>query len=675
MNFISGEDKSKILEKHKKLTESKNTLKKEFIGLDEVIDEVCNLVEPWYLFPNAQIRPTVINLWGMTGVGKTSLVVRLFELLELNSLLRFDTGEWIDKSDFQLTNKISGQIRKLKKDNMIPIFMFDEFQLGRTIDDNGDEIDRPQLRVVWDLLDSGKFSLIEEKWEVNTVMKLYSKLSHLLTDKKVEVNNGVVTKNKEHWDIIFLEDLEDDLIEKNEDFLTKYYSKNAFIPSNKLWNIKSINSDFYSEVQIAEYLMSLNGNEILDFLERSIEKGITPVLHDFSDSIVFIVGNLDSSYYNSTEMSPDIDPDTLYEHTEEINISDIKNSLKFLYRPEQISRLGNNHVIYKSFNEKMYNELITLELDKVVKKVKSKFDIEIKFDKSVNNLIYKEGVFPTQGVRPIFSTITSLVESYVGRIIVDIMKLNFDAKTIRWKYSDEKYSITLKSKDRKKGFKYPIKLKVESVRKSKSDDIQSLVAIHESGHIVTAVYSLNILPKVAASRTADDKGGYTHVDVPVCETKDYLTKNIITLIGGYCAERMVFGEENLTTGSFSDLERTTKTALKMIKDYGMNGIPLLYSTPDFRISDVAVCLNDDEIDKKAVKLVKECMVKTEKILNDNMELLLRLGQYLTNNSKIESEQINEFVEKYGKEKPKYKTKDNFYEYKSILEDKLKKYEK
>jgi cell division protease FtsH len=323
----------------------------------------------------------------------------------------------------------------------------------------------------------------------------------------------------------------------------------------------------------------------------------------------------------------------------------------------------------------MYNDLISLELNKVVDKVKTKFNIEIKFDKSVNELIYKEGVFPTQGVRPIFSTITSLIESYVGRIIVDIMKINFDAKIIRWKYSNEKYSITLKSDKLKKVLKYPIKLKIESIRKSKSDDIQSLVAIHESGHIITSVFSLNILPKVAASRTADDKGGYTHVDVPNWETKDFLTKNIITLIGGYCAEKLVFGEENLTTGSYSDLERTTKTALKMIKDYGMDGIPLLYSTPDFRISDNAVCLNDDELDKKAVELVKNCMLETETILNNNMELLLRLGQYLTNHSKIESQEIKEFVEKYGKDIPNYKTKDNYYEYKSILENKLKLYEK
>jgi ATP-dependent Zn protease len=75
------------------------------------------------------------------------------------------------------------------------------------------------------------------------------------------------------------------------------------------------------------------------------------------------------------------------------------------------------------------------------------------------------------------------------------------------------------------------------------------------------------------------------------ETQDLLKEQMITLLGGYCAEKLVFGDENLTVGSISDLKKTTKIALRMIKDYGMEGNPLLYSTPDFRISEQAICLS------------------------------------------------------------------------------------
>jgi len=675
MKNINEADKKEILDKHKNLLEIKEILKDEFVGLDDIIDEICNLVEPWYLFPNAQIRPTIINLWGLTSTGKTSLIQRMFELLEINSLLRFDTGEWVDKTDFELRNKISGQVRKVQKDNMIPIFVFDEFQLGRTLDEVGDEIDRPSLRVIWDLLDSGKFDLLEEKWETTSVMNLYTKLNFLINTKKVEVKNGKITKNKNEWDIIFLED-EEDISEDKVELIEKHYSVNAFIPANKLWNIKSLNDEkFYSEIQLCDYLMSLNGEEILIFLEKSIEKSIRPVEHDFSNSIIFNIGNLDDAYYSSNDMSPDIDADTLYEYTTKINLADIKRSLKKLYRSEQLSRLGNNHVIYKSFNQKMYEDIIILELNKIKSQVDEKFGVEVEFDTTINDLLYRESVFPTQGVRPIFSTLTSLIESYVGRIIVDALKQDIDLIKIKWEYVNDEYSIILISPDGETKLNYKIQLKVDNIRRTKGDDSQALIGIHESGHIINSIFALNICPKMAVSRTANDNGGFTHVDMPDWDTKEVLTNEIITLLGGYCAEKLVFGEGNLTTGSYSDIDKTTKTAVKIIKEYGMNGMPLMYSVPDFRVSDATICLLDDSLDKLAVELVKTCMRQTEKTLTDNMELLLRLGQHLTDNSKIEADEIKEFVEKYATYEPTYKTKEDYYEYKSTITNLLKNYGK
>ncbi len=671
---IKKDVSSKILEKDILFNVVKKQLKEEYIGLDDVIDEICNLVEPWYLFPNAQLRPTIINLWGLTGVGKTSLIIRMFSLLGINNLLKFDTGEWVDKDDFQLTEKISGQLNKLKKDNMIPIFVFDEFQLGRTKNEIGVEIDRTSLRVVWDLLDSGKFNIIEEKWETSSIMKLYKKLQYLLYDKNVIVKCGRVTNKKEDWDLIFVEEDSDEMVSNDiTEIINKYYSEDAFIPSAYLYTLRTMNDDiFYSEVEVAKYLLTLSGDEILTFIEKSIVKSTVPIEHDFSDSIIFIIGNLDKAYYNSDEMDPDVDADSLYEHTKKITLSDIKKTLTHLYRPEQISRLGNNHVIYKSFNKKMYQDIIKMELNKIVDRVSMKFDFNINFDSSINDLIYTESVFPTQGVRPIFSTITSLIESYIGRIVVNSLKNKLDIISLNWSYLNEEYIIKLNTTTVDKILKYKVVLKIDNVRKSKTDDMQALVGIHEAGHVITSIYALNLLPRSVLSRTANGNGGVTFIDLPDYETKELLINSIIMLIGGYTAEKMIFGDNNLTSGSYSDLEHTTKTALKIVKEYGMNGIPLQFSTPDFRISDSSICLNNDDLDLSAIELVKKCQTKTEQILNDNMVLLLRMGEYLTNNSKMNSDEIKKMVEKYGSKKPIYKTKDNYFDYKKVLMDKIKK---
>ena len=59
----------------------KSDLKKEFIGIDQQIDNLVDLIRPWYNNPELYDSPCIINLWGMTGHGKTSLVNRIIDLL------------------------------------------------------------------------------------------------------------------------------------------------------------------------------------------------------------------------------------------------------------------------------------------------------------------------------------------------------------------------------------------------------------------------------------------------------------------------------------------------------------------------------------------------------------------------------------------------------------------
>ena len=78
-------DKPEIMKRHLKLMEIKSSLKSNLFGLDSVIDQVVDSMTSWYFYPEYQSRPLILNLWGMTGVGKSDLVRQLVEALDMQN--------------------------------------------------------------------------------------------------------------------------------------------------------------------------------------------------------------------------------------------------------------------------------------------------------------------------------------------------------------------------------------------------------------------------------------------------------------------------------------------------------------------------------------------------------------------------------------------------------------
>ena len=99
-----------------------------------------------------------------------------------------------------------------------------------------------------------------------------------------------------------------------------------------------------------------------------------------------------------------------------------------------------------------------------------------------------------------------------------------------------------------------------------------LTSYHEAGHAIThyycetadPVHEISIIPRGAA-------GGYT-MSLPE-EDKNYVTKkqmedNIVTLLGGRVAEKLVL--DDISTGASNDLERATAIARSMVMRYGFS---------------------------------------------------------------------------------------------------------
>lgn len=120
-------------------------------------------------------------------------------------------------------------------------------------------------------------------------------------------------------------------------------------------------------------------------------------------------------------------------------------------------------------------------------------------------------------------------------------------------------------------------------RKSKimSKKEKEITAYHEVGHAVVAhmlphcdpVHKVSIISRGMALGITwfmpeEDKHLYS---------KSKFESELASLMGGYVAEELTFGRENITTGASNDLEKATEIARKMVTLYGMSKLgPVIY---------------------------------------------------------------------------------------------------
>jgi hypothetical protein len=670
-----------INQRKKLLQDAVVQLKKEFIGIDGIIDEISDSILPWWLFPQHQLRPLIINLWGMTGSGKTALVSRLAELIHYaNLLMRFDMGEFGASSSF-LKWTLTRQLTQFNE--AAPIILLDEFQFAKTKDENGKEVNNINLRIIWDLLDSGKL-LYEPDGVGYYTMRAKKAMQFIRNLIKIgtTIHKGIVTHHVHEAHEIFTDfmfgyqDMSIDRVANPNPFKPE----EIFISDTFCTGVHDMNTNNHASwKEVAEAIKELDSLEDLhDMIADIYDRETSFKKMDLSKSLIFVVGNLDEAFVMSNNINPDIDADEFRRHTQKINIADIKKALQNRFRNEQIARLGNLHLVYHAFSHKNFEDLIVMHLGFISTLVKSKFKFRVKFTKSVHELLYAEGVFPTQGVRPVISTIRNIIESNIAKIILHKEEKAKLTDNILWDYEDEYYTIYFYEKKRLiSKLKLKTLQKINSLRKSTKNDLQALVAVHEAGHAVAAMYISKIVPEYVITKTVDtDSAGFTYTVLPEdIVTYQLLVEKIKIYLGGYVAEQVVFGKSLNTTGVSEDLKQVSILAQQISRDYGMYSLPAkhnihVYGGLPYQFTFTA------EMEESAKNLVLNCLADVESCLNEHKDIFLEISHYLSDHSRIEKNQLIEFDKNYTKNKgtapTKFVNKDNYYQFRKKLIDAYKK---
>jgi Peptidase family M41 len=669
--------KNELIAKKKKLEAITLVLKSRFLGLDTIIDEVISLLMPWYLFPEAQLRPTVINLWGLTGSGKTALVQSIVELLDYNRFYtHLDMGEFESDSASWIKSIFTDDLEFFHQKPVL--ISLDEFQFARTLDANGEELGKDKLRVIWDLLDSGKIDYIPRS-STYYLFRADNCLKRLGTALKrgVTIQNGEVTAGLEDFLKIF-----DDFYFDDRDRYNEAISKSYFLSVDFMEGFTGLldNADILKD-DIKKRIKASSVEELMVFLLEGMHARPATRQLDLSRSLIFVLGNLDEAYKMSHNMNPDISADDFHEETSKITIATIKRALRKRFRPEQIARLGNNHIIYRSFSSGQFMNLIERELTLIAIFVQQQFNWTVTFDQSVAKVVYSEGVFPSQGTRPVFTTVKNLIESRISKMVVAVLEENVEVESIHWHYQSGHFVYAIKNQEGKviKTIADETSLKLENLRKSIDPEIQAHTAVHEAGHAVLAALTLRIIPSMVVSRTASDAAeGFCLINFPKGPvTRETLKKDIIITLGGYVAEKIIFGEEYTCSGVYSDIEEASALANKAIRKYAMGSDPIHLAVEATQNEDAF--FHSEAHHKEASHLVRLCEKEAEVIIERNKLLLLKMAEYLTSHSRMDENLIEEYVKKYsGEEWIKqigFIKKEDYYKFNKTIQEQLKAFER
>lgn len=203
------------------------------------------------------------------------------------------------------------------------------------------------------------------------------------------------------------------------------------------------------------------------------------------------------------------------------------------------------------------------------------------------------------------------------------------------------------------------KVAIGPERKAKvmNDQEKEMTAYHEAGHAIVGhvlpdsdpVHKVTIIPRGATGGVTwflppEDKN-YTSV----VEFKDVLAR----ALGGRIAEKIVYGEDRITTGAGSDLRKATEIARDMIIEQGMGtklrdqvfhedngGLMFDRMTRERPYSDETA----KEIDHEVAELIKEAAKRAEAVIKSNMDKLKDLAMALLKEETLEEDTVAKILE-------------------------------
>lgn len=595
-------DLKEIQKRKQTLEDCSKHLKEHFIGIDSIIDELLDYIQVWYLMPEILTRPVIVNLWGMTGVGKTDLVRKMVKFLMYQD--RFVEIELSNTDQSSWRNSVSAILNDYEMNDEKPgIILFDEIQRFNTITDNGESQPQTKYKDFWELLSDGRLSR-KERFDMD------HHLFNFLNKKKQ--NERKRRKGEE--------------IDEEIEYLS-------------IWQAKELKQNLGLEMSL-DGLADLSEEQVVDLIMNSKKEKKVYEPIDHSKTLIIISGNLDDAFQMATQTSEaDVDADIFHAFTKKISLVDVKNALSKKFRPEQVARFGNIHLIYTSLKKGHFEELIEREVNRVIRDTKEKVGISLTVDESINRLIYRNGVFPVQGVRPVYSSVIDILETNLSKYLFEAIMGKKKKIDITYDKVAQEIIATL---DGKTVIKTPYIGRIDKIRQSNEINNVANISVHESGHAVAYMILIGLAPLQLKSKISSSYAGGFTFPHQIHQTKENIIKKIKIYLAGGIAEEVIFGEGHASIGRSHDREQATMLTVDYVRKYGFDEeFQSVYTLDHYPYT-----LNKNQTDLDIEKMIARLLSETKELLIQNKLLLQSLSISLAESGSLDAKEMIDIAAKH-----------------------------
>ena len=167
-----------------------------------------------------------------------------------------------------------------------------------------------------------------------------------------------------------------------------------------------------------------------------------------------------------------------------------------------------------------------------------------------------------------------------------------------------------------------------------------IVAYHEAGHaIVSNIINICPIQKISIVPRGEALGYVLQLpdEDRYIYTKEELIGKIKVLLAGKAAEEVIFN--HLSTGAKDDLKKVTDITDQMVCEYGMSKLGFM------TIEGNSKSFMSSQVQKEANQIVEDCYKETLKLLNETLNDLHIVANYLYDKETMTLEELQSLIQK------------------------------